>query len=140
MPILGLDYGERTIGVCVSDANNKIALPLSTLTRLEETALRKNLASLKNHIREYNVDLIVLGFPKNLDNSLSRRCEMTLEFKERLYRYVKKDIVLWDERFTSSQASKSLASLNMNTKKQGEVIDTVASVFILQSYLDSLNK
>lgn len=140
MPILGLDYGERTIGVCVSDLNNKIALPLQTLTRTEESALRTNLAAIKAYIREYNVDLIVLGFPKNLDNTLSKRCDKTLEFKERLYRYVKKEIILWDERFTSVEASKALSSLNMNTKKQGEVIDTVASVFILQSYLDSLSK
>lgn len=139
MTILGLDYGERTIGVSVSDASKKIALPLSTLTRCEEFGLRKNLSSLKNTIREYNVSLIVLGFPKNLDNTLSNRCEKTLIFQERLAKYCKTEIILWDERFTSVEASKALTETKMNVKKQGEIIDTIAAVFILQGYLNSLN-
>lgn len=132
---LGLDFGEKTIGVAVSH-NGQTATGLKTLRRKDPDALRPCLKELKIILREYDIKNIVLGFPKNLDGEDSARCAETLAFKEKLLRYFKNiNVVLWDERL-STRAVLRVFSGRRVRKNQ---VDTMAAVYILQGYLDSLH-
>jgi len=138
MRILGLDYGERTIGVAISDENHKIAFGLTVIHRTDG-GIKKSIASLKEIIKEYDVKTLVLGYPKNLDNTVSLRCVKTEEFKERLQRNFKRtEVVLWDERYSTIGAGRALKEADVSRAKHDRVIDKMAAVFILQGYLDSL--
>ena len=139
MRILGLDYGSKTIGVAVSDPLLITAFGLEVIRRPEEDAIKKSIFRLNEIIKEYEISTIVLGYPKNLDNSESVRCRKTLEFKERLLRNFKNvEIILWDERFTTVSAEKELYLAGIvNRKKIDHVVDKIAAVFILQNYLEA---
>jgi len=135
---LGLDYGDKTVGVAVSDALNITAQSLEIIRRDDEVSIKKTVARLKEIIKEYEICEIVLGFPKNTDNTLGIRAIKTREFKERLHRNFKKmPIILWDERFSTVAVERGLEELSL--KKRKEVVDKLAAAFILQGYLDSLN-
>lgn len=137
--ILSLDYGENTIGVAVSDPNRVFAFGLEIIRRQNEGSIKKSIARLREIIREYEVNQVVLGYPKRLDNTISLRCLKTQEFKERLHRNFKSlEIILWDERFSTLGAGRVLSEAGLNEKKQNDVIDKMAAVYILQGYLDSL--
>ncbi len=141
MRILGLDYGDKTIGVAVSDDFNKIAFALEVICRDDPNSLKKSVARLKEIIKEYDINTIVLGYPKNTDNSVGERCQLTLAFREKLSRNFKKiEIVLRDERFSTAYSMRSLNEANLSKKKIDSVIDKMAAVYILQGYLDSINK
>jgi putative Holliday junction resolvase len=140
MRILGLDYGERTIGVAVSDPNLMYAFGLEIIRRTEEGSIKKSVARLGEIINEYEVKALVLGYPKNLDNTVSLRCFKTEEFKNRLHRNFKRtEIILWDERYSTIGAGRALTEANISRSKKNGVIDKMAAVFILQGYLDCLN-
>jgi putative Holliday junction resolvase len=139
MRILGLDYGERTIGVAVSDINRVFAFGLEIIRRETEEGIKKSIKRLGEIIEENAAGTLVLGFAKNTDGTGSLRCAKTLEFKERLSRNFKKaEIILWDERYSTIGASRALREASLNRREQKEVIDKMAAVFILQGYLDSL--
>lgn len=141
MRILGLDYGELTIGVAVSDLNCVFAFGLEIIRRPDENSIKKSIARLKEIIDEYEVKTVVLGYPKNLDNTTSFRCRKTTEFKERLHRNFKRmEIVLWDERYSTIGAQRVLKEAKLSADKQNEVIDKMAAAFILQGYLDSIKE
>lgn len=141
MRIIGLDYGDKTIGVSVSDPLLITAFGLTILRRNKPESIKKNVKELGEIIKEYEADKIVLGYPKNMDNSEGERCKLTLSFKERLERNFKKiPVVLWDERLSSSFAERSLREADLTQKKISDVIDKMAAVYILQGYLDSLRK
>ena len=134
---LGLDYGDKTIGVAVS-LNGRTATGVKTLWRKDSNALRACLKELKVIISEYGVNSIVLGYPKNMSGEDSLRCGLTLAFKEKLERYFKsKTIILWDERLSTRAVSRVFEG-----KKAGydRHVDTMAAVYILQGYLDYKNK
>jgi putative Holliday junction resolvase len=135
--ILGLDYGARTIGVAISDPLGIMALGLETIRRDREGALHKSMDRLKQIIRSYPpVEAIVLGFPKNLDNTLGERCEKTNRFKEKLEAKFKNiSVILWDERLSTAGARRTLSG----HKPEKSVIDEMAAVFILQGYIDFLH-
>ena len=136
--VLGLDYGDRTIGVAVSDALNITAQSLETIRREDEKSIKKSVARLKEIIKEYEICEIVLGFPKNMDNTLGVRAIKTQEFKERLHRNFKKmPIVLWDERLSTMAVQRGLKSEGLSIEKREEVVDKLAAAFILQGYMDS---
>jgi len=132
---LGLDYGEKTIGVAVSH-NGRVATGVKTLRRKEAAAIRPCLKELKIIIREYGINQIILGYPKNLDGEESTRCVETLAFKEKLERYFKKDVILWDERLSTRAVSRVFGGDRVNYKKN---VDTMAAVYILQGFLDYKN-
>jgi len=133
---LGLDYGEKTIGVAISH-NGRVATGVTTLRRKDADALRPCLKELKIILREYEIKNIVLGFPKNLDGEDSTRCADTLAFKEKLLRYFKNvNVILWDERFSTLAVSRVFEGNRKNYKKS---VDKMAAVYILQGYLDYLN-
>lgn len=139
MMVLGLDYGDKTIGVAISDGLGLTAQALEVIRRPDEASVKKSVARLAEIMREQPVDVIVLGYPKNMDNTEGFRCQKTLAFKARLERNFKKTpVILWDERLSTAAADRSLATLNR--KKRDEVIDKMAAVFILQGYLDSMQR
>lgn len=140
MRILGLDYGSRTVGVAVSDELMITAQGLETIERKKENQLRKTLARIEAICEEYSVSKIVLGFPKNMDNSIGEQAERTIEFKETLSRRTGLEVIMWDERLTTISAQRVLNEGNVRGRtEQKKVIDKIAAVFILQSYLDSLS-
>ena len=138
MRIMGLDYGSRTVGVAVSDALGLTAQGLETVTREEENKLRKTLRRIEELAREYEVERIVLGYPKHMNNSLGDRAEKTEAFKEMLERRLGLPVVLWDERLTTVAAERILMESGVRRENRKEVIDKVAAGLILQGYLDSL--
>ncbi len=138
MRLLGLDYGSRTVGVAVSDELMITAQGLETIERKKENQLRRTLARIEAICDEYGVDRIVLGFPKNMDNSIGEQAERVEEFKETLERRTGLEVILWDERLTTVSAKRVLNESNIRSRdEQKKVIDKIAAVFILQGYLDS---
>ncbi len=141
MRILGLDYGDKTVGVSMSDETETIATGIEIIRRDKEESIKQSVSRIKELIKEYNVQKIVLGYPKNLDGSEGFRCEKTIEFKERLHRNFKKmDIELFDERFSTVSVTMVFQEAKMKKEQQKEVVDKMAAVIILQNYLDTKNK
>lgn len=138
MRILGLDYVSVTVGVAVSDALFITAQPVEVIKRKSETKLRQTLARLEEIIAEYEVDKIVLGYPKNMNNTLGERVERTEEFKEKLEKRTGLEVVLWDERLTTVSAMEVLKEGGVRRENRKAYVDKIAAVFILQGYLDSL--
>ena len=136
MRIIGLDYGTKTVGVAISDALGITAQGLETITRKEANKLRKTLARIEAIIEEYEVEQIVLGFPKNMDNSVGERAQDCQNFAEMLERRTGLPVVLWEERLTTVSADKVLMESGVRRENRKAVIDKIAAVFILQGYLD----
>jgi putative Holliday junction resolvase len=132
---LGLDFGEKTIGVAVS-VNGRVATSVRTLRRKDPAAIRANLKELKAIIREHDITHLVLGYPKNMDGSESARCVETKVFRDKLQKFFKKDVVLWDERLSTRAVTRTFEGSRVNYKKN---VDTMAAVYILQGYLDYIN-
>ena len=115
MRILGLDYGDKTIGVAVSDPFGWTAQGVEIIRRENPAEYKKSLRRLGELIEEYHAEAIVLGYPKNLDNSEGERCEKTKAFCERLKnRFPKTEVVLWDERFSTVAAERALREANLS--------------------------
>lgn len=138
MRILGLDYGSVTVGVAVSDALQLTAQPVEVIKRKSETKLRQTLARIEEIIAEYEVEKIVLGLPKNMNNTLGERAERTEEFKEKLEKRVGLEVVMWDERLTTVSAMEVLKEGKVRRENRKNYVDKIAATFILQGYLDSL--
>ncbi len=139
MRVMGLDYGSKTVGVAISDALSITAQGIETIHRKEENKLRQTLARIEALIEEYEVDKIVLGFPKNMNNTIGDRAEKTLELKEKLERRTGLPVILWDERLTTASAERVLIESNVRRENRKQYIDKIAAVFILQGYLDSIS-
>ena len=140
MRIMGLDYGSRTVGVAVSDALGITAQGIETITREEENKLRKTLRRIEELAVQYEVDRIVLGLPKNMNNTMGERVERCEEFKAMLERRTSLPVIFWDERLTTVAAERILIESGVRRENRKEVIDKVAAVLILQGYLDSLQE
>lgn len=140
MRIMGLDYGSKTVGVAISDELLITAQAVETITRKAENKLRQTYARIEQLTKEYDVERIVLGYPKNMNNTLGERIERTLEFKENLERRTGLEVVLWDERLTTIEAERTLIESNVRRENRKQYIDKIAAVFILQGYLDRIKK
>lgn len=140
MRVLGLDFGQKNIGVAVSDPFGWTAQGVEIITRKEEANLKSSIARIGKLIEEYGIEKIVMGYPKNMNNTIGERCEKTEAFKTRLEKAFKIEIILWDERLSTVAADKNLLEANLSRKKRKQVIDKIAAVFILQGYLDSTSK
>lgn len=138
MRIMGLDYGTKTVGVAVSDALELTAQAVETIQRKEENKLRRTLARIEELISQYEVEKIVLGFPKHMNNDIGERAERTLEFKEKLIQRTGLEVIMWDERLTTVEAERTLIESNVRRENRKQYIDKIAAVFILQGYLDSV--
>lgn len=135
--ILGLDYGTKTVGVAISDPLLLTAQELETITRQRASALRHTLVRIKEICDEYQVEKIILGYPRNMDDSEGFRCEETLEFKKLLEKRVDIPIELLDERLTTVYADEILEESGVAKKDRKKVIDQIAAAIILQDYLDN---
>lgn len=140
MRIMGLDYGSKTVGVAMSDELLITAQVLETITRKDENKLRKTYARIEEIAKEYQVEQIVLGYPKNMNNTLGERIERTEEFKAALERRTGLPVILWDERLTTVAAQKSLMESDVRREHRKEYVDQVAAAFILQGYLDRIKR
>lgn len=138
MRILGLDYGTKTVGVAVSDPLMLTAQGVEIIRRKEENKLRQTLARIEELVGEYDISLIVLGLPKNMNNSEGIRVESTMEFKEKLERRLGLEVVMWDERLTTVAADRTMMEAGVRRENRKEYVDMLAAQFILQGYLDSL--
>lgn len=136
MRILCIDFGEKYIGIAVSDEENLIAKGLGTLKK-DENIIEK----IKELIEKYNIGKIVYGLPLRMDGSFSFQTEKTLAFVSKLKEEIKNvEFIPWDERFTTSMAEKFLISADLSRKKRKKLIDKLSAQIILQNYLDYLNK
>ncbi|RPF55542.1 Holliday junction resolvase RuvX [Aquisalibacillus elongatus] len=136
MKILGLDVGEKTIGVAVSDALHFTAQGIETI-KWDESDYNTALPRLKELIDQYEVTKIVIGHPKNMNNTIGERAESSESFAAYIEQEWNIPVVLWDERLTTMAAERVLLEADMSRKKRKKVIDKMAAVMILQSYLDA---
>ena len=135
---MGLDYGSKTVGVAISDSLGITAQGIETIERKEENKLRQTLARIEVLVKEYEVEKIVLGFPKNMNNTIGERAEKSLELKEKLERRIGVPVIMWDERLTTVEAERTLIESKVRRENRKKYVDKIAAVFILQGYLDSL--
>jgi putative Holliday junction resolvase len=138
MRILGLDYGTKTVGVAVSDDLLLTAQGLEIIRRKSPSKLRQTLARIEELVTEYGAERIVLGYPKNMNNTEGERCEQTKEFQEMLTRRTGLEVVLWDERLTTVAADMSMMEMGIRREHRKEYVDEIAAILILQGYLDYL--
>lgn len=138
MRIMGLDYGSRTVGVAVSDPLKITAQAVETITRKDENKLRRTCARIEELIEEYQVEKIVLGLPKHMNNDIGDRAEKSIEFGRMLERRTGLEVVMWDERLTTVEAERTLIANKVRRENRKKYVDQIAAVFILQGYLDSL--
>ena len=139
MRIIGLDFGSKTVGVAVSDPLGITAQGLEIIRRKDENKLRQTLARIEELTKEYEAQEIVLGLPKNMNNTLGERVDKTMEFKAMLERRTGLKVTMWDERLTTVAADRAMMEAGLNGSQRKEYVDMLAAVLILQGYLDSLS-
>ena len=137
MRIMGLDYGSKTIGVAVSDPLGLTDQGVEIIRREEENKLRKSLRRIEELVKQYEVEELVLGFPKNMNNTIGERAEKSLQLKETLERRLGLPVIMWDERLTTVEANRTLMESGVRRENRGKYVDMIAAVFILQGYLDA---
>ncbi|WJH32586.1 Holliday junction resolvase RuvX [Paenibacillus sp. CC-CFT747] len=138
MRIMGLDYGDKTIGVAVSDEMLWTAQGLEVIRRQKNE--EQDMNRLKQIVKEYEVTEVVVGLPKNMNGSIGPRGEICMEFAERLREILSLPVHLWDERLTTVSATRTLIEADVSRKKRKLVIDKMAAALILQNFLDSKTK
>ncbi len=135
MRYLGLDLGTRTLGISISDTTLTIASTLKTI-RFLENEYESLIEPLRELVEEYQIRKIVLGLPKNMNNSIGDRAQTTLEFKELIVDNLGIEVVMQDERLSTVEATNYLLEADMSRKKRKKKVDAVAANIILQTYLD----
>jgi len=136
MRIMGLDFGAKTVGVAISDPLFVTAQGIEIIRRKDENKLRQTLARIEALIEEYEVGEIVLGLPKNMNDTLGPRVEITLDFKEKLERRTGLTVHTWDERLTTVAADRTMMEAGIRRENRKEYVDMIAATLILQGYLD----
>jgi len=134
MKIMGLDYGDRRIGVAVSDSLGWTAQGLETIERRKEGSEFERIAEL---VKQHEVEEIVVGLPKNMNGTIGPRGEICMTFAEDLRAKLNLPVHLWDERLTTVSAQRTLLDADVSRKKRKDVVDKMAASLILQNYLDS---
>ncbi|KAB2951282.1 Holliday junction resolvase RuvX [Heliorestis acidaminivorans] len=137
MRILGLDVGDKRIGIAISDPMGWTAQGIETLKRQSK---EKDLARLVELIHTYEVDTIVCGLPRNMNGTYGPKAEETRRFGDKLQEHFQIPLIYWDERLTTVSAQKTLLQGDVSRAKRKEVVDKIAAVFILQNYLDARAK
>ena len=135
MRYLGLDLGTKTLGVAISDKLGLIASTLKTI-RFDNEDYESLIPIVKEIVNEYDVNTIILGLPKNMDNSLGFASERSINFKEMIERELDIKVILEDERLSSVEANNIMISADISRKKRKQKVDTIAATIILQRYLD----
>ncbi len=137
MRILGLDVGERTIGIAISDPLGYTAQGLTTIRRKN---LKIDITELKKICDEYSVESILMGFPKNMNGTIGPSGEKAIELSKILEEELHMTVKLWDERLTTVAAHKAMLEADLSRAKRKKIVDKIAAMYILQGYLDSLSK
>ena len=137
MRVMGLDYGTKTVGVAISDPLGLTAQGIETIQRKEENKLRRTCARFEELIKENQVEMIVLGYPKQMNN-VGVRAQKSLEFRDMLVRRTGLEVIMWDERLTTVAAEQTLIESGVRRENRKQYVDKIAAVFILQGYLDSI--
>lgn len=137
MRIMGLDFGAKTVGVAISDPLLITAQGIEIIRRERENKLRQTLARIEQLIVEYEVEEIVLGLPKNMNDTLGERAELSLAFREKLERRTGLPVKMWDERLTTVAAERAMMEAGIRREERAEHVDKIAACLILQGYLDS---
>lgn len=135
MRILGLDVGDRRIGVAVCDPLGYTAQGITTITRKGNDAV---IGQIVAYCNEYKVEKIVVGLPKNMNNTLGPQSEKVMEFCEEIKKVLDTPIIMWDERLTTVAAHKAMIEGDLSRAKRKKIVDKIAAIYILQGYLDSL--
>ena len=137
MRILGVDYGDHYVGLALSDPTELIASPLTTIYREDEANLKATVRQIRTITEQEGVRQIILGYPKNMNNTAGPRAEKSEAFKRRLERDLYQvEVLLWDERLSTRAAEIPLMESRMNREQRKKVVDKMAAALILQSYLD----
>ena len=136
MKKLGLDLGNKTLGIAISDELGFLARGLETF-RFEDKDFQSALEYILKLITNNKIDVVVLGLPKNMDGSLGEQANYSNDFKDKILEKINIKVVMWDERLTSKMASHMMITQNLRRKKRKQDIDKMAAVIILQGYLDS---
>ena len=135
---MGLDYGSVTVGVAISDSMLLTAQPVEVIKRKGENKLRQTLARIEALVQEQEVERIVLGYPKNMNNSEGERVQHTKEFMDKLIARTGLEVVLWDERLSTAAAMDVLKEGGVRPENRKSYVDKIAASLILQGYLDSI--
>lgn len=135
MRILGLDVGDRTIGVAVSDLLGFTAQGITTINRRN---IQFDLNELIKICKEYNVEKIICGLPKNMNGTIGEQGEKVIDFCKILEQEVDIPIKMWDERLTTAAAQRAMLEANLSRAKRKKIVDKIAATYILQGYLDSI--
>ena len=138
MRILGLDYGAKTVGVAVSDPLGLTAQGVEIIRRQRETKLRQTLARIEELAHFYGAEKIVLGLPRHMNDDMGERAEKSLAFRDMLEKRLGLPVEMEDERLTTVEAVRAMNEMNLRGKERKAVVDEIAAVFILQTYLDRL--
>ncbi len=137
MKILGLDIGEKRIGIAISDELGYSAQGMRVLNR---NGIEDDLALLRELIKETEATEVVVGLPKNMDGSLGESAQKILSFAKQIEEFLSIPVILWDERWTTAEATRLLVEADISRSKRRKVVDKLAAVLILQGYLDSLDR
>ena len=136
MRILGLDLGQKTIGVAISDPLGWTAQGITTIRRTKKS---EDLQEINKICKEYNVDTIVVGLPKNMNGTIGESGERTIEFSELIKEITGCKIEMWDERLTTVAAHRAMLEADLSRNKRKKIVDKIAATYILQGYLDKLS-
>lgn len=137
MRILGLDVGQKTVGVAISDPLGFTAQGITTIRRTKKS---QDILEVKKICDEYSVEKIVIGLPKNMDGSIGFAGEKIKEFSEALKEVIDLEIIFWDERLTTVAAHRAMIEADLSRSKRKKIVDKVAATYILQGYLDLIAK
>lgn len=135
MRLMGLDVGDKRIGVAISDPLGITAQGISTVIRQEGSS--RDIDEIKRLINEYQVEKIVIGLPKNMNNTIGSRGEKVMEYARTIEKKCSRPVVFFDERLTTVAAEKMLIEADVSRKKRKGVVDKIAAVYILQSYMEN---
>ena len=136
--IMGLDYGDKTVGVAISDEMQLTAQPVETIVRERINKMRRTFARIEDLIEEYDVETIVIGLPKKLNNEEGERCKLTREFGSRMEQRTGLTVVYQDERLTTVSADAVLQEGGIRKDRRTQYLDKMAASILLQTYLDGM--
>jgi len=136
---MGLDVGSKTVGVAISDALGWTAQGIETI-RIDEAAGQFGIKRIRELVKKHEVTKFVVGYPKNMNNTIGPRCEASEQYADLLTKTFGLPVVLWDERMTTMAAERTLIDADVSRKKRKTVIDKIAAIMILQGYLDLNNR
>lgn len=136
MRLMGLDFGSKTVGVAISDPLLVTSQSLEIIRRKEENKLRQTLARIEELITEYGVTEIVLGYPKNMNDTEGERAKLSLEFKDKLERRTGLPVHMWDERLTTVEADNIMKEVGIRRENRKDYVDMIAAQIILEGYME----